>query len=93
MLLSANSNTMSMSTSVVVVGAIDAVESANVIVSTIEYTEEADTTQETIDRESDDDDWDKESDDDIHMNSDHQNDSDEECWQWQVVLSICYRYN
>jgi hypothetical protein len=79
MLLSANSNTMSMSTSVVVVGAIDAVESANVIVSTIEYTEEADTTQETIDRESDDDDWDKESDDDIHMNSDHQDDSDEEC--------------
>ena len=71
---------MSMSTSVVVVGAIDAVESANVIVSTMTL-EEADTTQETIDLESDDDDWDKESDDDIHMNSDHQDDSDEECWQ------------
>jgi len=71
---------MSMSRSVVVVGAIDAVKSENVIVSTMTL-EEADTTQETIDLESDDDDWDKESDDDIHMNSDHQDDSDEECWQ------------
>ena len=69
-----------MSRSVVVVGAIDAVKSENVIVSTMTL-EEADTTQETIDLESDDDDWDKESDDDIHMNSDHQDDSDEECWQ------------
>jgi hypothetical protein len=80
MLLSANSNTIAMSRSVVVVGAIDAVKSENVIVSTMTL-EEADTTQETIDLESDDDDWDKESDDDIHMNSDHQDDSDEECWQ------------
>ena len=67
-----------MSRSVVVVGAIDAVKSENVIVSTMTL-EEADTTQETIDLESDDDDWDKESDDDIHMNSDHQDDSDKEC--------------
>ena len=62
------------------VGAVDAVKFENVIVSTMTL-EEADTTQETIDLESDDDDWDKESDDDIHMNSDHQDDSDEECWQ------------
>ena len=33
--------------------------------------DEADTTQEAIDFESDDDDWNKESDDDIHMNFDH----------------------
>ena len=62
---------MAMSGSVVVVGAVDAVKSENVIVSTIEFMEEADATQEAIDFESDDDDWDKESDNDIHMNSDH----------------------
>ena len=62
---------MAMSGSVVVVGAVDAVKSESVIVSTIEYMDEADTTQEAIDFESDDDDWNKESDDDIHMNFDH----------------------
>jgi hypothetical protein len=71
---------MAMSGSVVVVGAVDAVKSENVIVSTSEYMEEADTTQEAIDFESDDDDWDKISDVKIHMNSYHQDDSDEDCF-------------